>query len=127
MINPPFPPPCQEAFAYLPALFPPNELRRASLSEPIVRGWDQGTLRKTSDFVHQAMKMFNCRFAAMSWFDHGRELFQAEHGYETPSISRSISIAAHALLSHDVLVVLDTKEVGFHIHILFNFTDAYWI
>src|SRR4051812_23762329 len=119
MIKPPCPPPSQEDFLYLPAVFPPNELDRASLCEPIVQAWDKGTLEITSNAVHKAMVTFGCLYAAMSWFDHGRELFQAEHGYGMPSISRSISIAAHALLSHDVLVVLDTKEVCFHLLLIF--------
>jgi hypothetical protein len=57
------------------------------------------------------MKEFDTVFASLSFFDGQDEIFKAENGYNVPRIPRSISIAAHALLSDDVFVVLDTKQV----------------
>lgn len=64
------------------------------------------------------MKEFDACFASLSFFDGKYEIFKAEIGYNASRISRSVSIASHALLSTDVLVVLDTKQVGQNPHIL---------
>jgi hypothetical protein len=58
------------------------------------------------------MKKFGTRSATFSIFNSEYEVFKAELGYNGNQTPRSTSIAAHALLSTDVFVVLDTKQVG---------------
>lgn len=58
------------------------------------------------------MKQFGTRYAAISFFDGQYEIFKAENGYNRRSIPRVTSIAAHAILSTDVFVVLDTTQVS---------------
>lgn len=58
------------------------------------------------------MKQFNTCYAAISFFDGQYENFKAENGYQRRQIPRGVSIAAHALMSTDVFVVLDTAKVG---------------
>jgi hypothetical protein len=73
--------------------------------------WPQWSREKATALICAAMKEFDAVFASLSFFDGKNEIFKAENGYNIPRISRSISIAAHALLSEDVFVVLDTKHV----------------
>ena len=73
--------------------------------------WPQWSRDKASALICAAMKEFDTYFASLSFFDGKHEVFKAENGYNVSRISRSISLAAHALLSEDVLVVLDTKQV----------------
>ena len=58
-----------------------------------------------------AMKKFGTKFVSLSFFDEDSEVFKAENGYNQATMDRAISFAAHCLLSKDVLVILDTKEV----------------
>ena len=64
------------------------------------------------------MKEFDTCFTSLSFFDGKYELFKAEIGYGASRISRPVSIASHALLTTDGLVVLDTKQVGQNLHII---------
>ena len=70
--------------------------------------WDQ---ERAGALLRSAMARFDTRFAALSFFDGENEMFKVENGYNCSKIDRSISIAAHALLSADVLVLLDIKLV----------------
>jgi hypothetical protein len=73
--------------------------------------WPNWSRGKVNALISAAMKEFDTCFASISFFDGKYENFKAESGYNVSRVSRSISIAAHALLSVDVLVVLDTKQV----------------
>ena len=74
--------------------------------------WPQWDQNRAGALLISAMAKFKTRFAALSFFDEDHEMFKAENGFHSSQINRSISIAAHALLSTDVLVVLDTKMVS---------------
>ncbi len=73
--------------------------------------WPQWCQEKAGALIRAAMKTFGTKFASLSFFDERYELFRAENGYNQPHVDRAVSIAAHCLLSKDVLVVLDTKKV----------------
>jgi hypothetical protein len=73
--------------------------------------WPHWSQAKAGALICAALKEFDVSLASLSFFDGKYEIFKAESGYNASRIPRSISIAAHALLSTDVLVVLDTKEV----------------
>jgi hypothetical protein len=73
--------------------------------------WPKWSKDKARSIINDAMKEFDTCCASISFFDDRSEIFKIEYGYGGPKISRPVSIAAHALLSNDVLVLLDTKEV----------------
>jgi hypothetical protein len=88
----------------------------ASRSYDVV--WPHWSKAKPSAWLGAAMKEFDTCFASLSFFDGKYESFKAEVGYNASRISRAVSIAAHALLSTDVFVVLDTKQVGVNPHVI---------
>jgi len=92
-------------------MFPACEVQRRSLCESLDIAWFQWSQQQAGYLITNAMKTFGTRFASISFFDHKNEMFKVENGYNKPSVSRSISVAAHALLSDDVFLVLDTKKV----------------
>jgi hypothetical protein len=67
---------------------------------------------RTKHIILLAQKMFDVQYAALSFFDSKHEIVRVEHGYSKGLIPRSVSIGAHALLSHDPMVVLDTAKVS---------------
>ena len=73
--------------------------------------WPHWSCEHASLLIAAAMKEFDAEFASLSFFDGKYEILRLEMGYNASRIPRSISIAAHALLWEDVLVVLDTKKV----------------
>lgn len=63
--------------------------------------------------MRASMEEFGNTGVSISFIDTSHEILKAEIGCKHRVIKRSESIAAHALLTTDVLVVLDTKKV-FH-------------
>ncbi len=59
------------------------------------------------------MKQLETRYAAISFFDKKVEIMRAECGYKRAIIPRSESLAAHLLLAHGPMVLLDTHQVRF--------------
>lgn len=110
VIAPPHPPPQAAGFRYLPAMFPAEEENRRRVSEQYDILWPRWDEEKAGALILAAMKKFDTRYAAISFFDGQSETFKAENGYGRMEIPREISIAAHALFSEDTLVVLDTKQ-----------------
>jgi hypothetical protein len=100
-----------EDFIYLPAVFPGAEVQRRADCESLETFWVQWPNSQASDLIQTARKTFDTPGASISFFDHDNEIFRIEHGYNKLGVSRDESIAAHALLTHDVFVVLDTKNV----------------
>ena len=62
--------------------------------------------------IRTAMTRFGTHYAALSFFDSRFENLKVENGYNVARIGRSISIAAHALNSTEVLAVVDSKQVS---------------
>lgn len=77
--------------------------------------WPQWGQEKAGDLIRLAMKQFQTKYVSLSFFDEHYEIFKAENGYNISHVDRTVSFAAHCLLSKDVLVILDTREVPFPI------------
>ncbi|KAH9220095.1 hypothetical protein DL95DRAFT_456629 [Leptodontidium sp. 2 PMI_412] len=110
LINPPPPPPLNSTFEYLPAVFPPGESNRMKMSREYDILWPQWGQEKAGDLIRLAMKQFQTKYVSLSFFDEHYEIFKAENGYNVSHVDRTVSFAAHCLLSKDVLVILDTRE-----------------
>ncbi|KAG4435545.1 hypothetical protein IFR05_008984 [Cadophora sp. M221] len=108
LISPPPPPAMNSGFEYLPALFPPGESKRMMMSREYDILWPQWGQEKAGDLIRLAMKQFQTKYVSLSFFDEHYEIFKAENGYNTSHVDRTVSFAAHCLLSKDVLVILDT-------------------
>jgi len=65
----------------------------------------------TEMLMRAAIKEFSAKCSSLSFFDDEYELFKAASWFKQDRIPRQTSFAAQALLSTDVFVVLDTKEV----------------
>ena len=61
--------------------------------------------------IRRARDEFGASGAAISLVISNVEILKVHEGYGLEAIKRSESIAAHALLSTEVLVVLDTQKV----------------
>lgn len=109
LINPPPPPPLSSSFEYLPSVFPPGEADRMMLSRRYDILWPRWGQEKAADLIRLAMKKFGTKSVSLSFFDEDSEVFKAENGYNQSNVDRTISFAAHCLLSKDVLVILDAK------------------
>ncbi|EKD16266.1 uncharacterized protein L3040_009500 [Drepanopeziza brunnea f. sp. 'multigermtubi'] len=108
--NPPPHPPLKPGFQYLPSVMPPSEsvrLHTADKYDPLWRNWNQ---EAASSIIRDAMKIFATKCVSVSFFDEIGEIFYAERGYSQTHVPRNQSIAAHCLLSQNVLVVLDTRQ-----------------
>lgn len=73
--------------------------------------WNPSTTKRMEKLLISIWLEFGMTGVAISFFDTEYEHVQVEHGYDMKSIPREKSIAAHALLSADVLVVEDTQKV----------------
>jgi hypothetical protein len=109
--NLPMPPPFKSESEYLPAPRPLTEDRRIEICKNALSfgpSWNR-------DHIHTLMlsakSHFNAGHASLSFFNSDHELFLAETGYKSDSIHRQVSIGSHALLTPDVLVLLDARKV----------------
>lgn len=93
-------------------MYPDGEEKRQSIGNIYDAVWPDWEPEKAGALIRAAMKKFDTRYAAISFFNGQNETFKAESGYNMGKIPRATSIAAHALLSPDVLVVLDTLQVS---------------
>jgi hypothetical protein len=66
----------------------------------------------TEMLMRSAMQQFDAQCASMSFFDDKYELFRGASWFKEDRTPRKSSIAAHALLSVDVFVILDTEKVS---------------
>ncbi|KAK2624460.1 hypothetical protein QTJ16_006410 [Diplocarpon rosae] len=108
--NPPKPPALKDKFEFLPSVYPPNEPQRLGMSDDFDVLWPHWGQDNSAELIRIAMTKFGAKSVSLSFFDEENEVFKAENGYNQSHVARTTSIAAHCLLSKDVLVVLDTKE-----------------
>lgn len=98
-------------------MLPPHEATRLQVSaryEPTWQHWGPEKAKLCTEF---AIQSFGTECAVMTAFTQECELIKVGFGYalgQNHSIQRRFSIGAHALLSSDLLVVLDTHLVGRH-------------
>lgn len=105
-----FPQITSDSFCFLPALDPRSEAERLVASQK----FDQLWLRRTSDLLTALQRLtedFDPDFITLSTFGEGQEILVANSGFDVDTILRAESLAAHAMYTGDVMVVLDTKEV----------------
>ncbi|KAE9373416.1 hypothetical protein N431DRAFT_456199 [Stipitochalara longipes BDJ] len=112
--NPPIPTPpaqCHDTFDHLPAVHTFNEEERISLCTMYDTVWAPGAHTDAlGELVSAAVKRFGAEAGCLSFFNTEKELVQIEGLHQRPRIDRQDSIAAHALYSQEVMVVLDTKK-----------------
>lgn len=117
MSNPAVSPTPRPTFTFLPAIYPEFEVQRRSVDEALDVAWFSWSQTEAGTIIKTVMNTFSTRYASISFFDQNNEMFKVENGYHRASVPRPISIAAHALLSDDILVVLDTKKVCLYLYI----------
>lgn len=98
---------------YLPALSPPNEVERNTCLAKLYATWPKAQTCAATKIVAEARTEFSATGVCFSLIDSTHELIKAESGFVTTSgnIPRAASMAAHVLLTSDVLVVLDARKV----------------
>lgn len=60
--------------------------------------------------LRNTVDLFGCA-AAISTFNHDREIILAQRGLDLDWMKRSDSIAAHVLMSDTIMVILDASQV----------------
>ncbi|KFY26922.1 hypothetical protein V493_03784 [Pseudogymnoascus sp. VKM F-4281 (FW-2241)] len=108
--TPPNPPLIDPLFSYLPAVDPFNEGARVLSLFTLSPNWTPWQETRSRDFMGASMEEFGNTGVSISFIDTSHEILKAEMGCKHRMIKRSESIAAHALLTTDVMVVLDTKK-----------------
>lgn len=101
----------RSTFKFLPSMSPQNEEGRlASLKRcnPVWTSWQED---RGKSLVRLAQEEFGASGVSISFVDSNLEILKVEMGYNRRTIRRPESIAAHVLLSTEVLVVLDTAKV----------------
>ncbi|KAI9878941.1 MAG: hypothetical protein M1830_010059 [Pleopsidium flavum] len=111
--TPPDPPPRHAPFLYLPAPAPPNEVERLKAVEHNdVEIFPRWAAEKQKQYVLLARHTFSTPFAAISYISRTHEVLRCEIGYRPDYllgyIPRGHSLAAHAILSSEPMVILDT-------------------
>lgn len=117
---PPDPPPHRAAFTYLPAPAPPNEAERVKAVEHTDVGvFPRWAAEKQKKYVLLARKTFDIPFASISYVNRTHETLRCEIGYRPDYIlgfiPRGHSLAAHAILSTEPMIILDTSTVCFNL------------
>lgn len=109
-------------FAFLPAMYPHDEHSRIQKHHSIDGGWDSELGGKLIALMRAAGARFKLNQASLSVFDEKSEKLRVDCGYYIKNnnsidrnIDRTTSIAAHALYSEEVLVIMDTHQVCFSI------------
>lgn len=91
---------------------PPDEVRRLQAYQKISFDLPDYAQEAAQHLVALAVRVFQVRHAALSFFGQHDEIMRAESGYNKRLISRGISIGAHALLSGgEPMIVLDAQKV----------------
>lgn len=112
-MRPPKPPRMDPKFSFLPAMDPLNEAVRMASLFNIERDWTPRQEQRAKELIQASMEEFGVTGVSISLIDTSHEILKAEVGYGSRRrmIKRSESIAAHALLATEVLVVVDTRKV----------------
>jgi hypothetical protein len=109
--NLPVPPPFRSGFEYLPAPRPSTEDRRLEVCKNVLSFGPKWNKERIHTLILSAKSHFNAKHASLSFFNPDYELFFAETGYKSDALHRQVSIGSHALLTQDVLVLLDARKV----------------
>jgi hypothetical protein len=99
-------------FDYLPAPRPMTEDRRLEVCKALIPLGLQWNRERIHSLMLSVKKHFNAKHASLSLFGADYECFLAETGYKSDTLHRQVSIGSHALLTPDVLVLLDASKVG---------------
>ncbi|KFZ00493.1 hypothetical protein V498_00018 [Pseudogymnoascus sp. VKM F-4517 (FW-2822)] len=112
IMRPPKPPRMDPKFSFLPAMDPLNEAVRMASLFNIERDWTPRQEQRAKELIQASMEEFGVTGVSISLIDTSHEILKAEVGYGSRRrmIKRSESIAAHALLATEVLVVVDTRK-----------------
>ena len=103
---------------YLPAVYPPDEKARTHCLAMIHPNWSSEQVQAGKRLCDMARDEFGIGGACLSLISGHLELLKVEIGYNTDGatvgtmIPRAVSIAAHVVLTHDVMYILDTKKVS---------------
>ncbi|OBT90504.1 hypothetical protein VE02_01196 [Pseudogymnoascus sp. 03VT05] len=108
--RPPKHPAIDPLFSFLPAMDPVNEEERRVELFKIERVWTPRQESRSKELVTASKKEFAVTGVSISLIDTSNEIFKAESTYNCRMIKRSVSIAAHALLTTEVFVILDTTK-----------------
>lgn len=84
---------------------------RLDLSASYEPAWNSWGEEKASACINSAMEDLDTQFASISCFDKEFERLRVVTREDPGEIKREISLGAHALLTTDALVVLDTHLV----------------
>jgi len=98
-------------FQCLPTILPPNEAKRLDLSAKFEHAWDCWGEEKAIACIQSVLETVGTQFASISCFDNEFECLKVVTIEGAKNIPRKISIAAHALLTSDPMVILDTHSV----------------
>lgn len=110
-MKPPKPPLMDPLFSYLPSMVPLNEAGRLLSLFNLEREWTPWQEERGREFIKASIEEFGATGVSISLIDQSNEIIKAEIGYNRRMIKRSVSIAAHVLLTTEVLVVLDARKV----------------
>lgn len=113
---PPDPPPRRASWTHLAAPAPPSEaerLRAVSYTDvAVLPEWASDQQKKYVKLAREAL----APYASISYISRTHEILRCEVGhqgvYKHDFIPRSDSLAAHAILSSELMVILDTSKVG---------------
>lgn len=94
-------------------MYPHDEEMRIAKHHSIDAPWTPELGGKTIALMEAAAKRFHLSCASVSVFDERYDILRVEVGYNLMKLDRTTSIAAHALYSEEVLVILDTHQVCF--------------
>lgn len=104
-----------ESFAFLPALFPHKELHRQSVADALCSMIHNTAQRVEAERLLELTRTaFDTEAYTVSTFTESTEHWHFSSGtHQWPSgeKDRSKSLAAHALLSVDLLIVLNAQRV----------------
>ena len=91
------------------AKLPPNEIQRLDT----LRSFgvlDTLPSARFDRLTRIAARMFNAPIALVSFVDEDRQWFKSACGLDVAQMNRDVAFCAHAILSNDVLIVLDTTK-----------------
>ncbi|KFZ08363.1 hypothetical protein V502_09399 [Pseudogymnoascus sp. VKM F-4520 (FW-2644)] len=110
IMKPPKPPLMDPLFSYLPSMLPLNEAGRLLSLFNLEREWTPWQEERGRELIKASIEEFEATGVSISLIDQSNEIIKAEIGYNRRMIKRSVSIAAHVLLTTEVLVVLDARK-----------------
>lgn len=102
-----------------------DEDHRLALSQEFDCLWSSSWDRSTVNLLcSAATKRYNTAYASFSIFDKSYEIFKYESGFNVSKNDRSVSIAAHALYTPDIMAIHDTHEVCYSLSRRIHFANV---